>query len=114
MKHIDETGDLAAAAQLARAIAETVRRVDRLFRAARLAAPAAIDLPLHVRRDVRRPIARTRDVDQDVEVLEVPATAGAGLDGWSAWLRREAAAFAGQTGAAAPAAPAAPGTGPRR
>ena len=63
-----------------------------MFRAAELVILSKIDLLPHVDFDVDRAVANARQVNPDITVLRVSARTGEGLDGWYAWLRREAAA----------------------
>jgi hydrogenase nickel incorporation protein HypB len=50
-----------------------------------------IDLLPHVRFDVDRCIAHAREVNPAIQVLQVSAETGAGMDTWYQWLRRELA-----------------------
>jgi hydrogenase nickel incorporation protein HypB len=63
-----------------------------MFRAARLMVINKIDLLPHVDFDVERAVGYAREVNPDIEVVRLSARTGEGLDGWYAWLRREAAA----------------------
>ncbi len=63
-----------------------------MFAAARLLLLAKIDLLPHVAFDVQRTIDYARRVQPDIEVLQVSATSGAGMDQWVAWVRRGAEA----------------------
>ncbi|MBA3848227.1 MAG: hydrogenase nickel incorporation protein HypB [Planctomycetes bacterium] len=58
-----------------------------MFRASRLMILNKIDLLPYVDFDVDHCIACARRVNPDIEVLQVSATTGEGLDGWYAWLR---------------------------
>ncbi len=58
-----------------------------MFRASRLMLLNKIDLLPHVRFDVERCIARAREANPALEVIQVSATRGDGLDDWYAWLR---------------------------
>jgi hydrogenase nickel incorporation protein HypB len=49
-----------------------------------------IDLLPHVQFDVDRCVAYARQVNPRIEVLQVSATRGDGLDEWYAWLRQQA------------------------
>ncbi|HKN29801.1 MAG TPA: hydrogenase nickel incorporation protein HypB [Roseiarcus sp.] len=63
-----------------------------MFRAADLMILNKIDLLPHVDFDVSRAIANAAQVNPAITALELSARTGEGLDGWYAWLRREAAA----------------------
>ena len=63
-----------------------------MFRAAGLMILNKIDLLPHVDFDVSRAIANAAQVNPAITALELSARTGEGLDGWYAWLRREAAA----------------------
>jgi hydrogenase nickel incorporation protein HypB len=43
----------------------------------------------HVDFDVSRAVANARKVNPDIQVFEVSARSGDGLDGWYGWLRSE-------------------------
>ncbi|HVQ76097.1 MAG TPA: hydrogenase nickel incorporation protein HypB [Candidatus Binatia bacterium] len=58
-----------------------------MFRASDVMVLNKIDLLPHVRFDVARCIAFARQVNPRLEVLEVSATRGDGLEAWYAWLR---------------------------
>ena len=60
-----------------------------MFRACRLMLINKIDLLPHVRFDVERCVAHARAVNPAIEVLQVSAETGEGLEAWYAWLRRE-------------------------
>jgi hydrogenase nickel incorporation protein HypB len=62
-----------------------------MFRACRLMLINKIDLLPHVRFDVDRCIAHAREVNPDIQVLQVSAETGQGMDAWYQWLRRELA-----------------------
>jgi len=62
-----------------------------MFRACRLMLINKIDLLPHVRFDVDRCIARAREVNPDIHVLQVSAETGQGMEPWYQWLRRELA-----------------------
>lgn len=47
------------------------------------------DLLPHVDFDVSRAVANARKVNPDIQVFEVSARSGDGLDGWYGWLRSE-------------------------
>ncbi len=59
-----------------------------LFAASTLMLLNKVDLLPHVRFDVGRCIAAARRVNPAIEVLQVSATRGDGLDAWLAWLER--------------------------
>jgi hydrogenase nickel incorporation protein HypB len=59
-----------------------------MFHAASLMLLNKIDLLPHVSFDVARCVAFARRVNPAIEILEVSATSGAGMDGWLAWLKR--------------------------
>jgi hydrogenase nickel incorporation protein HypB len=63
-----------------------------MFRACRLMLINKIDLLPYVRFDVDRCIAHARAVSPDIEVLQVSAETGQGLEAWYRWLRSELAA----------------------
>jgi hydrogenase nickel incorporation protein HypB len=60
-----------------------------MFRGADLVLINKIDLLAHVDFDLDRAIAAARSLRPEVEVLQVSARSGAGLDAWCGWLRRE-------------------------
>ncbi|MBA4252602.1 MAG: hydrogenase nickel incorporation protein HypB [Comamonadaceae bacterium] len=60
-----------------------------MFAAARLMILNKIDLLPHVQFDVARCIELARRVNPSIEVLQVSATTGAGLDDWLHWLEHE-------------------------
>jgi len=62
-----------------------------MFKAAELMILNKIDLLPHVDFDVGRSIANACKVNPAISVLQLSARNGDGLDGWYAWLRREAA-----------------------
>jgi hydrogenase nickel incorporation protein HypB len=62
-----------------------------MFRAADLMILNKIDLLPHVDFDVSRAVANAAQVNPAITTLELSARTGEGLDGWYAWLRREAA-----------------------
>jgi len=74
-----------------------------MFRAADLMLVSKVDLAPHVNFDVAKAIAYARRVRPGIEVIEVSATSGAGLDRWLAWLEQQLAAVraepAGEVGA---------------
>jgi hydrogenase nickel incorporation protein HypB len=67
-----------------------------MFRAARVMILNKIDLLPHVRFDVERCIGYARQVNPDIEVLQVSAETGKGLESWYAWLRQAMRRNAGQ------------------
>jgi hydrogenase nickel incorporation protein HypB len=62
-----------------------------MFRACRLMLLNKIDLLPHVRFDVDRCIAHAREVNPDIQVLQVSAETGQGMEAWYQWLRHELA-----------------------
>jgi hydrogenase nickel incorporation protein HypB len=60
-----------------------------MFRAADLVVLNKIDLLPHVEFSLERAAANARAVKPDVEVIELSARTGEGLEAWSRWLRRE-------------------------
>jgi hydrogenase nickel incorporation protein HypB len=82
-----------------------------MFHAASLMLLNKVDLLPHLRFDVARCLDDARRVNPSIEVLQVSATTGEGLDDWIAWIERGAAAArrpadAGATGDAGPDASA--------
>ena len=63
-----------------------------MFHAADLMILNKIDLLPHVDFDMSRAIANAAQVNPAIAALELSARTGEGLEGWYAWLRREAAA----------------------
>jgi hydrogenase nickel incorporation protein HypB len=63
-----------------------------MFRAARLMLVNKIDLLPHLRFDLARCVAYAREVNPAIEVLEVSAQTGAGMNAWYDWLLERAAA----------------------
>ena len=59
-----------------------------MFAAASLMVLNKVDLLPHVEFDVERAIGYARRVRPDIEVLQVSATTGTGVDAWLAWIRR--------------------------
>ncbi len=57
-----------------------------IFRAADLLLLNKIDLLPHVRFDVARCVGYARRIRPEIEVLELSATRGDGLDAWTAWI----------------------------
>jgi hydrogenase nickel incorporation protein HypB len=60
-----------------------------MFRACRLMLINKIDLLPYVRFDVDRCIAFAREVNPEIEVLQVSAETGQGMQAWYQWLRQE-------------------------
>lgn len=60
-----------------------------MFRASHLMLLNKIDLLPYLKFDVARCVANAREVNPQIEVLEVSATSGAGMDAWYDWLRRQ-------------------------
>jgi hydrogenase nickel incorporation protein HypB len=60
-----------------------------VFRASSLLVLNKIDLLPHVTFDVDRCLAYARQVNPRLEVVQVSATRGDGLEGWYGWLRRQ-------------------------
>ena len=58
-----------------------------MFRASSLMILNKMDLLPHVNFDVEACIAHARRVNPDIEVLQVSATTGEGLEDWYTWLR---------------------------
>jgi hydrogenase nickel incorporation protein HypB len=58
-----------------------------MFRASQLMLLNKIDLLPHVRFDVERCLRYARQVNPALEMLQVSATRGDGLEQWYAWLR---------------------------
>ncbi|MFM2059767.1 MAG: hydrogenase nickel incorporation protein HypB [Pseudomonadota bacterium] len=73
-----------------------------MFAAARLMVLNKVDLLPHLDFDVERCIAFARRVNPGIEVLQVSARTGEGMDAWLAWLLSDPA-LSGRYGAAAPA-----------
>jgi hydrogenase nickel incorporation protein HypB len=67
-----------------------------MFRASRLMLLNKIDLLPHLRFDVARCIAYARQVNPSIEVLQVSAETGAGMQAWYAWLEAAALAEVGE------------------
>ncbi len=59
-----------------------------MFRSAQLMILNKIDLSPYVQFDTAECVANARMVNPGLEVLEVSATRGDGMDGWYAWLRQ--------------------------
>lgn len=64
-----------------------------MFRASQLMVINKIDLLPYVDFDVDAAVAQARQINPDIEVLQLSATTGDGLDTWYRWLetRRDAA-----------------------
>ncbi|MBA2408940.1 MAG: hydrogenase nickel incorporation protein HypB [Gammaproteobacteria bacterium] len=62
-----------------------------MFRASRLMILNKIDLLPHVSFDVERCIDYARRINPDIEVLQLSATTGEGMNDWYVWLRRQVA-----------------------
>jgi hydrogenase nickel incorporation protein HypB len=60
-----------------------------MFRASHLMLLNKIDLLPYLKFDVARCVAYAREVNPQIEVLEVSASSGAGMDAWYDWLRRQ-------------------------
>ena len=60
-----------------------------MFRASRLMILNKIDLLPHVDFDVERCLDYARQVNPDIEILQVSVRSGHGLEGWYEWLDRE-------------------------
>jgi hydrogenase nickel incorporation protein HypB len=67
-----------------------------MFAAARLMLLNKVDLLPYLEFDVERAIAAARRVNPSIEVLQVSATRGTGMDAWLDWLRAGAQAAADQ------------------
>jgi hydrogenase nickel incorporation protein HypB len=67
-----------------------------MFRASRLLLLNKVDLLPHLDFDVERFRAHARSVNPSIEILEVSATKGTGLERWYEWLRREGGTGAGR------------------
>lgn len=63
-----------------------------MFRAARLMLLNKCDLLPHLDFDVAKAIAFARQANPDIEILQVSARTGAGMDAWLDWLERGAQA----------------------
>ncbi|HAZ60514.1 MAG TPA: hydrogenase accessory protein HypB, partial [Gammaproteobacteria bacterium] len=62
------------------------RKYPDMFATARLMVLTKVDLLPYVTFDVARCVAMAREVNPGIEVLQVSATTGAGMDDWIAWL----------------------------
>ncbi len=67
-----------------------------MFHAASLMLLNKVDLLPHLRFDVEACIANARRVNPGIEVLQVSATSGEGMDAWLAWIERGAQAARAQ------------------
>ena len=67
-----------------------------MFAAARLMLLNKVDLLPYLEFDVARAIAAARRVNPSIEVLQVSATRGTGMDAWLDWLRAGASAAVAQ------------------
>ena len=63
-----------------------------MFRASSLMLLNKIDLLPHLDFDVHKAIASARKVNPAIEIIQVSAKTGSGMDAWYAWLSRELAA----------------------
>jgi hydrogenase nickel incorporation protein HypB len=63
-----------------------------MFHAATLMLLNKVDLLPHLSFDVARCLANARRVNPAIEIVEVSATSGAGMDAWLAWIERGARA----------------------
>ena len=61
-----------------------------MFAASQLMVLTKVDLLPHLQFDVERCITYARRVNPAIEVLQLSATSGQGLDAWLDWLQREA------------------------
>jgi len=67
-----------------------------MFHAASLMLLNKVDLLPHLAFDVERCLANARRVNPTIEILQVSATTGQGMDGWLAWIERGAHAAQGR------------------
>jgi hydrogenase nickel incorporation protein HypB len=67
-----------------------------MFRAAKLMLMNKCDLLPHLTFSLLRAIEFARRVNPGIEVIEVSATTGEGMDAWLAWIERSAAEIRGQ------------------
>ena len=63
-----------------------------MFRAASVMILNKIDLLPHLDFDVAAAVRNAKMVNPDIEILQLSAKTGAGLDGWYAWIRTQARA----------------------
>ena len=68
-----------------------------MFRACRLMLINKMDLLPHVRFDIDRCTAHARQINPDIEVLQVSAETSYGMQAWYEWLRRELASISNGT-----------------
>ena len=68
-----------------------------------------IDLLPYVRFDVDRCIAFAREVNPDIEVLQISAETGQGMQAWYQWLRQELVSVPDHATLSAPARVHSPG-----
>ena len=59
-----------------------------MFRASKLMILNKIDLLPYVKFDVERSISYAREVNPSIEILQISATTGEGMDEWYNWLRK--------------------------
>ncbi len=64
-----------------------------MFKASRLMLLNKIDLLPYLRFDVEKCLACAREVNPDIEILQVSAQSGEGMDAWYDWLDREGASL---------------------
>lgn len=62
-----------------------------MFHAARLMLLNKCDLLPHLTFDVAQVMANAKRVNPDIEIIQLSATSGAGMDDWLAWIERERA-----------------------
>ena len=63
-----------------------------MFRAARLMLLNKCDLLPHLAFDVEQVMANAKRVNPDIEIIQLSAASGAGMDDWLGWLQRKQAA----------------------
>jgi len=66
-----------------------------MFHAADLMILNKVDLLPYLEFDVDRCLAYARRVNPNIQILQLSATSGAGMDGWLAWLKQEHQQLAG-------------------
>lgn len=87
-----DLGELAKVAMLSVTEGEDKpAKYPHMFRASRLMLLTKIDLLPHLDFDVERCIAYALQVNPRIEVLQLSAKSGAGMDGWYGWLREQRA-----------------------
>jgi len=87
-----DLGELAKVAMLSVTEGEDKpAKYPHMFRASRLMLLTKIDLLPHLDFDVKRCIAYALQVNPRIEVLQLSAKSGAGMDGWYGWLREQRA-----------------------